>query len=1384
MTVQTGVVITKAFAPASIPSGTTSTLTITITNGSASALTNASLTDTFPASPVAVTVANPPGASTNCGVGALLNATAGNGFVSLSSGTIPAAAGSVRGSCTITVKVTATTIGTATNTIPIGALGDDQAITNIAAASANLTVTSGATLSKAFAPNSIPAGSTSTLTVTIANALAIPLTGAALTDNLPANVVVASSPAAATTCAGGAVTAIAGASSIGLSGATIPASGNCNFSARVTSATPGSYTNTIPIGALTDTQGVSNTAAASAGLTVTSGASLAKAFSPSTIGIGGRSTLTITVTNLLSIPLTGAAFTDTLPVGGQLVKVANPPNASTTCTGGSVTAVAGGASIALSGATIPAAVGATSGTCVVVADVTSSTAATSNNSIAVGALSDAQGVTNVAAATASLTKQSLSVSLNKSFSPVSIPGGGMSVLTVSLTNPTATTLVGVALNDSLPAGMLVAAPLSTSTTCSLGTVNAAPNGSSFSLTGATIPNGATCSMSVNVTSNTQGNLTNTLPIGAISSFQGATNTSAASATLTVLPGAGVGKSFSPIVIAPGGTSTLTLALYNSNVFDMTGVAVSDTLPAGVTVAASPNTSTTCGPGSVTATSGGSTVSLSGGTMTAGGVCFVQVDVTASALGSYTNTIGAGAISDNEGITNPNSDSAILLVRNSPTIAKSFNPSAIGQGGSSLLTITLSNSNAVVLTGAAFTDSFPSGMTTTAAPGGATNCAGGTVTALANSTSISLAGGSIPASGSCMVTVNVKAAVAGDYVDTIPVAALTTSNGGSNAAGTTATLTVIAPPTVAKAFAPTSIATGAPSLLTITLTNPNSLALTGAALTDALPFGVNNTATPSPATTCGGVTSAAPNGTTISLSGGTIPASGSCTVSAQVTAALPGTYTNTLNPGDLTTTNGGSNTNTATANLTAANATAAAAKAFNPNPIFAGASSLLTVTLMNPNPGPVTGVSFTDTYPAGLVNATPASPGTDCGGTITASDGGASVTLTGGTIPGSGACTVTVNVTGPVGSYPNSTGLISTGNAGTAPAASATLVVSPAPTPTPTQTATPTPTSTPTATPTQTFTATSTPTPTFTFTATSTPTLTPTFTATPTPTFTATSTPTPTFTFTATATPTLTPTFTATSTPSFTATSTPTPTSTFTATSTPTLTPTFTATSTPTFTATSTPTPTSTFTATSTPTLTPTFTVTPTPTNTLTPTATSTGSPTATATPTLTSTASSTATATPTPPVAGADLSITKVGAPVTLNPGDVLTYTLTIDNAGPLTATGVTVTDSLPTTVVLLMATPSQGSCNGSTVVVCSLGSLAPSESATVTLIVRTGLAGTLFNTASVRGNEPDPDPSNDTSSFAVNVGATAIPAVSEQGLLVFAVLLAAAAVFVLRRNL
>ena len=83
------------------------------------------------------------------------------------------------------------------------------------------------------------------------------------------------------------------------------------------------------------------------------------------------------------------------------------------------------------------------------------------------------------------------------------------------------------------------------------------------------------------------------------------------------------------------------------------------------------------------------------------------------------------------------------------------------------------------------------------------------------------------------------------------------------------------------------------------------------------------------------------------------------------------------------------------------------KVFSPNPVAIGAVSALTFTLTNPNASTMTGVSFSDTFPAGLVLASlPNSP--QCGGTVSSTS--TSVTLSDGVIPASGHCTVTVGVT--------------------------------------------------------------------------------------------------------------------------------------------------------------------------------------------------------------------------------------------------------------------------------------------------------------------------------------------------------------------------------------
>ena len=101
------------------------------------------------------------------------------------------------------------------------------------------------------------------------------------------------------------------------------------------------------------------------------------------------------------------------------------------------------------------------------------------------------------------------------------------------------------------------------------------------------------------------------------------------------------------------------------------------------------------------------------------------------------------------------------------------------------------------------------------------------------------------------------------------------------------------PQLDKAFTPTSVKTGGTATLTFTITNTSELAAKdGWSFTDALPAGLT-VATPSAAaTTCpGGVVTAVDGGDTVGVTGNLAAGMASCTVTVDVTADQPGTYTN-------------------------------------------------------------------------------------------------------------------------------------------------------------------------------------------------------------------------------------------------------------------------------------------------------------------------------------------------------------------------------------------------------------------------------------------------------------------------------------------------------------
>ena len=121
------------------------------------------------------------------------------------------------------------------------------------------------------------------------------------------------------------------------------------------------------------------------------------------------------------------------------------------------------------------------------------------------------------------------------------------------------------------------------------------------------------------------------------------------------------------------------------------------------------------------------------------------------------------------------------------------------------------------------------------------------------------------------------------------------------------------------------------------------------------------------------------------------------------------------------------------------------------------------------------------------------------------------------------------------------------------------------------------------------------------------------------------------------------------------------------------------------------------------------------------------------------------------PVTDADVSVTKSG-PATVTRGNILTFNLTASNAGPVSATNVQITDTVPTGVTFNAGASSNNcSLNGNTIT-CSIGTLASGASQSVTLAFDTPATlacnSSVQNYATVSATEPDPNNGNNTSSI------------------------------------
>ncbi|MCB1876040.1 MAG: hypothetical protein KDH88_08705 [Chromatiales bacterium] len=414
-----------------------------------------------------------------------------------------------------------------------------------------------ASFTQSFEPSTIGPGSAALLRFSISNGTGNPLTDMRFDNMLPADVTIAASPLASSTC-GGVVNATGGGGSIAFTNGRLPAGQSCEVSVYVVSAIAGSHVNTS--GDFTSSEG--NEGSSSATLIVdTNRPGVAKMYSPTDADWGQRTQLSYTIDASLVSNSYQISLLDTLPLG---LVVAEPSNlvASNCVTAPTTSLSAEPGARTISASTISVAAGQV---CTIRLDVFAQS---------VGNFAHASSISTFAfTSTTSFAVADLDVSADvvdaiQRFQPNPVRPGASTNLIVKLVNTsrseTATNLQFTLNLDGALAG-LEATGMPASGVC--GPASALSGTGSVSLSGGSLAPGSSCEIAIalQVPSDAGNGLTVTIPSNLTGQLGAATiNSPMGSDTLKVLARPLLTKTFSDAVIGSGQTITLSYTLQNTS----------------------------------------------------------------------------------------------------------------------------------------------------------------------------------------------------------------------------------------------------------------------------------------------------------------------------------------------------------------------------------------------------------------------------------------------------------------------------------------------------------------------------------------------------------------------------------------------------------------------------------------------------------------------------------------------------------------------------------------------------------------------------------------------------------------------------------------------------
>jgi MYXO-CTERM domain-containing protein len=358
-------------------------------------------------------------------------------------------------------------------------------------------------------------------------------------------------------------------------------------------------------------------------------------------------------------------------------------------------------------------------------------------------------------------------------------------------------------------------------------------------------------------------------------------------------------SFAPGSIGEGTVSTLTISFTNPDpVTPASDLSVVNNLPAGLRIATPSNASTDCVNGILSAPDGEATISLSNGRIGTNGTCEVLLDVTGDTAGDYMNV--SGDVTSSAGNGGP-ANATLSISATLPGFEMAFSPGVVPIGGTSTVTYSMTNKlPSTSLQNLFFRNVLPAGMVVATPPNVSTTCDttfGPPLTAEAGGSEINFILFVMSGGASCTASVDVTTSIAGVIGNTTTPLSFD-APGNQESGKASAVLDVrVEPLNLSGFFSGDPVPPGATLSLDFAISNLNrdhgasairfdnnlDAALTGLV---AVGLPMNDV--------CGSGSTLSGTGL-IGLSGGSLPAGGTCTFSVQVevpSAAAAGMYTNT------------------------------------------------------------------------------------------------------------------------------------------------------------------------------------------------------------------------------------------------------------------------------------------------------------------------------------------------------------------------------------------------------------------------------------------------------------------------------------------------------------